>query len=111
MLVAELWAIWRGLNPAWKKGYRNVIIESDSWEAINAVEEKCDLDPDHNVFGNIAELMMRDWIREANGCTDALAKDWVSRIRCAANLLCASRSGSTKMLVGVVTSRLRLSHG
>ncbi|XP_027164808.1 uncharacterized protein LOC113764959 [Coffea eugenioides] len=37
-ILAELWAILRGLQLAWEKGYRKVIIESDSKAGMGLIE-------------------------------------------------------------------------
>lgn len=34
-LEAESWAVWNGLEWAWKNGYRKIILQSDSEEVIN----------------------------------------------------------------------------
>lgn len=36
-LEAELWGIYHGINIAWSRGFRNLIVESDSVDAIEAL--------------------------------------------------------------------------
>ncbi|MED6207372.1 hypothetical protein PIB30_035175 [Stylosanthes scabra] len=40
-LVCELLAIWHGLLLAWETDFRNVICETDRWEAYNLIHQDC----------------------------------------------------------------------
>ena len=50
-LEAELWAILEGLRVAWNAGYRNVLLEADSQQAISAVKGESVM------FGNCKSLV------------------------------------------------------
>ncbi|XVE95435.1 hypothetical protein REPUB_Repub02eG0096900 [Reevesia pubescens] len=81
ILTAELWAILHGLQICWEKGYRRVLLESDSLEAIQKLNGQISaFDPNHHLIKTIKELHQRDWFctfhhvyREANGCADWMA--------------------------------------
>lgn len=83
VLLAELIAIKKGLNLAWDEGYRRIWCESDSFEAINIIEDT------HRrkyhkyacVIEDILSLLRRNWhvkikhvFRESKTCADFLAK-------------------------------------
>ncbi|MBA0815447.1 hypothetical protein Gohar_000217 [Gossypium harknessii] len=42
VLHSELWAILDGLNLAWDRGFRKIILESDSKEAIDIINNGSD---------------------------------------------------------------------
>lgn len=82
ILVAELWGIWKGLQIAWTHGHRRVILETDSAEALQAIQKATSLHPQFNICQEVWELLHQDWVcdvqliwREANGCADILAKE------------------------------------
>ncbi|PNY12730.1 TMV resistance protein N [Trifolium pratense] len=81
-MKAELYAICQGLVTAWDLGYRNILVESDSMEAINYIEEA---NIEHDVYGSlvsdIRSLKQRNWslnlvhsVKEDNACADILSK-------------------------------------
>ncbi|GAU17933.1 hypothetical protein TSUD_330570 [Trifolium subterraneum] len=81
-MKAELYAICQGLVTAWDLGYRNILVETDSLEAINHIEEA---NIEHDLYGSlvsdIRSLMQRNWslnlvhsVKEDNGCADILSK-------------------------------------
>lgn len=47
--VAELWAVWQGLELVWNRGYRKVELESDSQVVIESL------------IWRIHELVSRNW--------------------------------------------------
>lgn len=79
---AELYAIWKGLQLVWSKGFKRVIVESDSAFVIQQLQtvargsgSRCAIEE------NCRELISRDWecnlqwvYREANKCADMMAK-------------------------------------
>jgi ribonuclease HI len=80
-MFAELWAIRQGLLIAWDKGFRSLIVETDSLEAIHNIQSKPPHSPFLALLSDIKELMQREWrcklghvLREANACADFLAK-------------------------------------
>ena len=81
-MKAELYAICQGLVTAWDLGYRNILVETDSWGAINYIEEA---NIEHDVYGSlvadIRSLMQRNWslnlvhsVKEDNACADILSR-------------------------------------
>ena len=83
VLHNELYAILHGLSFAWEKGYKEVICESDSLQAIKIVEASIDMHrhPCRRLLLEIQQLLARSWsvrfshvYRSANRCADYLAK-------------------------------------
>ncbi|KAJ8768128.1 hypothetical protein K2173_021068 [Erythroxylum novogranatense] len=82
ILVAELQALRHGLTLAWDRGYRRIVVESDSQDVVTLVLTSCP--HSHPMFllvEDIRTLLARDWccslqhiFREANHCADFLAK-------------------------------------
>ncbi|GLT51765.1 hypothetical protein SLA2020_251510 [Shorea laevis] len=78
---AEIYAILKALELAWQKGYRNIIIESDSLLAIHKINfGATHRDPYGNLVSRCRALLHRDWncelqhiFREANNCADTMA--------------------------------------
>ena len=80
--TAEIHAIKLGLECAWKQGYRNIVVESDSSLAVQFICR--DPNPPPELIPLIQEcraLFHKDWqveiqqvTREVNGCADILAK-------------------------------------
>ncbi|XP_054801417.1 uncharacterized protein LOC129305407 [Prosopis cineraria] len=80
-LFAELWVCY-GLRLAWNMGYRKIILESNSTEALRLIVHA--ENPEHMDFGVIMEvkhLMGRNWkvdtkriVRDRNKSVDFLAK-------------------------------------
>lgn len=83
VLEAELWAIYHGLSIVWGRGFRNLVVESDSANAIRLLSEvRVDLDPlSHlvrgikNMISQEAEIRWDHVLREANQLADILAKE------------------------------------
>lgn len=78
--MAELGALHEGLSMAWKFGYRDILVEVDSKEVLQAVRNKETyvLCPQAR---EVAELIQRNWCvslqwipRECNSVVDCLAK-------------------------------------
>ena len=81
VIGAELRAILMGLQLAWDKGFRKVVIESDAKLAVEKVYSGNLMDPHFNICANIRDLLGRGWCckllfswREANRSADGLAK-------------------------------------
>ncbi|GLT41443.1 hypothetical protein SLA2020_155090 [Shorea laevis] len=78
---AEIFAILKGLEIAWQKNYRKVILESDCLLAVHKVMHgTTNLDPYGAWISRCRELLQRDWqceirhvFREANNCADVMA--------------------------------------
>ncbi|XP_028785601.1 uncharacterized protein LOC114741465 [Neltuma alba] len=82
-LHAELWEIIWALKRAWDMQWRRVIIETDCWEAVELLSTGWA--EDHSEGHLVTEI--RSWLdkewqvsldryhRDANGATDALAKE------------------------------------
>ncbi|KAL3355755.1 hypothetical protein AABB24_016765 [Solanum stoloniferum] len=81
-LTAELWAIHGGLTVAKNFNLTNVIIETDSNEALMLMikREAVDNHPDYNVIKECRRLMLElgvsimHTLRQGNNCADHLAK-------------------------------------
>ncbi|KAE8711933.1 hypothetical protein F3Y22_tig00110270pilonHSYRG00189 [Hibiscus syriacus] len=81
MLEAEIWGIYLGLVSAWNSGGRNVLVRSDSQEAIQEVEW---LGYDRAriiILHHVTESLRRDWVvrfnhvnRERNRVANCMAK-------------------------------------
>ena len=81
-LLPELMAIRMGLCLAWDHGYRRVLCESDSLEAIRCVNSKAQNHVYGAVIMDIQQWLCREWtvslshvLREANACADYLANE------------------------------------
>lgn len=83
VLEAELWAIYHGLSLAWGRGFRNIIIDSDSINAVKLLSEGCDqLHPCLHLVRGMKSMIVQPadirwshiW-REANQIADILAKE------------------------------------
>ena len=63
-LLAELSAIWRGLQLAWDFGYRSIIIEYDSKSALDLIADtkENDFHPHANLLSLIRKLSSLPWI-------------------------------------------------
>lgn len=86
---AEVWGIYQGLQVAWNKGYRRIIIESDCALAVESLTRDKNMNGlARNIIDSCKSLMKRSWEvrvyhvpREHNRVADALAKmatqnDW-----------------------------------
>lgn len=80
-LAAELQGINYGLELAWHKGYRNVILESDSKCALDLLTATTTFHSLSPLLVHINSLLIRDWNvklqhnhREGNECADWMAK-------------------------------------
>ncbi|XVF22870.1 hypothetical protein REPUB_Repub12eG0208500 [Reevesia pubescens] len=81
ILQAELYAIFSGLNLAWQRGYKKVILESDSMLAVNKVNKPLEeRDPLTRIIIKCKRLLLLDWdcnvchiYREGHRCADMLA--------------------------------------
>jgi ribonuclease HI len=84
---AELWAITNGLKLAWSKGFRKIILESDSSLAVDLItKNKIFIDKNYNLIMQARELLAKEWdiqvrhvYREANSMADWLANYGLTR--------------------------------
>ncbi|KAL3538875.1 hypothetical protein ACH5RR_002241 [Cinchona calisaya] len=60
-LVAELWAIWKGLEISWDLGLKHLEIESDSLLGVQIIQEATENHQHYNLINHIRELLSRDW--------------------------------------------------
>lgn len=82
-LEAELWAIYHGLSIAWGRGFKNLIIESNSANAIRLLYDECNgLHSRSHLIRGIQRIIVPPsdvrWkhdLREANQLADILAKE------------------------------------
>lgn len=83
ILLAELLAVKHGIMLAWHKGFKNVILESDSMDLVNLMNDRRfgQFHVYATLVGEIKRLLQCDWImkimhvyRDANICADTLAK-------------------------------------
>lgn len=73
------------MRLAWGKGYRVVVLESNSFEAADMVMGRCDgMRDDHSIIRECKELLSRDWslvvrhvFRELNKIVDWIAR-WIA---------------------------------
>jgi ribonuclease HI len=58
---AELWAITNGLKLAWSKGFRKIILESDSSLAVDLItKNKIFIDKNYNLIMQARDLLAKD---------------------------------------------------
>lgn len=80
--LAELQALYHGLQILWEGGFKKFVCESDSLDVVNMVHSEVSLmHPYFGVMMEIKKLLSLDWevqifhtIREGNACADHLAK-------------------------------------
>lgn len=79
-LTTETWAIILGLELAWDKGHRRIILETNSLILHNMIKENIQRKRVVPMLHHITEILSRDWVmkikhcyREANCCSDRLA--------------------------------------
>ncbi|XP_056175267.1 uncharacterized protein LOC115691638 isoform X3 [Syzygium oleosum] len=61
-LVADLWAIFQGLKLVWDRGYRQVLVVSDSCTALECLKTAPQTsDPNSDLIQSCRDLMSRDW--------------------------------------------------
>ncbi|XP_061350360.1 uncharacterized protein LOC133295534 [Gastrolobium bilobum] len=80
-LTAEFWGILKGLQFAWEMKVQNLIVESDSLQAIQAIVGKREDNACYALSNTIQRLLDKDWHtvllhvrREGNLCADWIAK-------------------------------------
>ena len=81
VIETELWAIYHGLNYAWDSGIRNLILESDSANAVKLVKSRVSAaHPLAHLVCGICNLLHRDWtvfishiLQEGNQAADLCA--------------------------------------
>ena len=63
-LLAELSAIWKGLQLAWDLGYRSIIMESDSQAALDLIVDtkQKDFHPHATLLSLIRKLTSLPWV-------------------------------------------------
>ena len=82
VLEAELWGMYEGLSMAWKSGYRNIVVESDSLSTIQLLAKIPDpLHPLLSIIQSCKHLISAEWncnvvhaFREGNRLADGLAR-------------------------------------
>ncbi|CAL1372532.1 unnamed protein product [Linum trigynum] len=80
--LAELWAIYYGLEITWRLGYRVVRVASDSQLAVQLIKNRQDpIHPYATLLGLIRRKLSQDWLvslshtyREGNRVADWLSK-------------------------------------
>ncbi|KAJ6939280.1 hypothetical protein NC651_005654 [Populus alba x Populus x berolinensis] len=90
IMVVELEAIRHGLLLAWDFGYRQVVMESDSLEAVHAIPiDVLRSHPSLYIISDIYHPFLRNWsvsfehtLREVNRGADFLAKSWDLLVIC-----------------------------
>ena len=78
--IVDVWGALHGLELAWNKGFRSIILELDSTSAISLISCSYDLLlPYASVIQRVGDLLQCDWnvkiqniYREANRIVDAL---------------------------------------
>ena len=86
-VTAELWAIYEGLLLTWDKGFRKVVLESDSRVAVGFITgDNVRVDKNYNLIMQIKNMVSREWeveilhvYREANCVADWLANFGLTR--------------------------------
>ena len=86
-MTAELWAIYVGLLMTWDRGFRKVILESDSRVVVGLIKGESErVDNNFNLIMQIKSMLGRDWeveifhvYREANCVADWLANFGLTR--------------------------------
>lgn len=81
-MAAELFGARQGLQLAWEKGFRRVVLELDASTAIQRIEDPVDLNHHYgSLISDCKELMSRDWdcrlshtLREGNACASFFSK-------------------------------------
>ena len=89
-MTAKLWAIYGGLQLTWDKGFRKMILESDSRVVVGIInEDNVRVDRNYNMIMKIRELLGKDWevktlhvYRETN-----CVADWLTNFRLTRDLL------------------------
>ncbi|KAK8597906.1 hypothetical protein V6N13_095300 [Hibiscus sabdariffa] len=78
---AELWGVWSGLQMAWAKGFRRIIIEVDSLDVVRVLQEDRRQGHICTLILHIQMLLRRSWevhvlhvLRRDNSVADGLAK-------------------------------------
>ncbi|KAL4335788.1 hypothetical protein GQ457_07G042280 [Hibiscus cannabinus] len=89
ILETELWGVWCGLQLAWEKGCRRIILEVDSLEVVKALQEDCRQGHICSLLFHIRLFLQRNWevhvvhvLRRANSIADRLAKLAISGSNC-----------------------------
>ena len=86
-VTAELWAVYIGLQLTWDRGYRKVILESDSSVVVGLMNgDKVSMDRNCTLIMKIRDMLDRAWevrtvhiYREANCVADWLTNFGLSR--------------------------------
>ena len=86
-VTAELWAIYVGLHMTWDKGFRKVVLESDSRVVVGLINgDTVRVDRNYNLIMQIKEVVGKDWevkifhvYREANCVADWLTNYGLTR--------------------------------
>ena len=60
--VAEIWAVYYSLYLAWQKGFRRILLESDSSSALSLIQkDSIDRHPFASIVKHVRDLLSRDW--------------------------------------------------
>ena len=107
-VTAELWAIHVGLHMTWDRGFRKVVLESDSRVVVEIIKgDTMRVDRNYNLIMQIRGLMGREWevkmihvYREANFVADWLANFGLTRyvLERGANIITDPPSGLYSLL-------------
>ena len=81
-LKAELWGIFEGISLAWRSGFRCVIVETDSLDAVKLIsQDSTSNHPLYSIIQSCKSLIAADWdcrvkhvFREGNRLADSLAR-------------------------------------
>lgn len=89
-LLAEAWAMLSGVQAALSRNFRNVIIEPDSLELVELINNPQATDACHPIWNFLccihkelrcfSQVRVRHIFREANGVADILAKKAISSV-------------------------------
>ncbi|KAK0587703.1 hypothetical protein LWI29_027305 [Acer saccharum] len=81
-IEAEFWGLFEGLGMAWRKGFRKIVVETDSMSVLQLIDkESTNNHPLFSILQSCKSLISKDWIcsvkhvfREGNMVADGLAK-------------------------------------
>lgn len=82
ILAAELWGIFHGLRMAWNRGFQNIVVYSDSKNAIDLLTAGCVrshayfnlIEAIHRIHQGSNSIRWKHILREANQVANCLAK-------------------------------------
>ncbi|KAE8736207.1 hypothetical protein F3Y22_tig00000132pilonHSYRG00170 [Hibiscus syriacus] len=81
VVKAEIWGVFLGLCHAWDRGFRQIIIEIDSLDALSVIKNHMLRQAKPTILYHVSELLQRAWVvkfehvgRDGNLVADDLAK-------------------------------------